>query len=422
MKNKITLMWPTQSILVESLFRHYNGLAETAGYLDDVSQVLKPNDIKLSIHDCAVKSYTAKSIAQIVYDNDLIFLCINMNNIEDAIKCAKFLKSIDKNVKLIAYGEGVCCRPSYFSSLNLFDYVLSSGQYELGIEIILMKEYKVNKKYIHSALRYSQSYYIEDSIVYLSKETSLPPSDWGVPKLSKLPLENYIDLSDGELHITACKGCPFNCEFCNEKHVATNRLQYRDIDQLVDYLNDNKKLFKSAYLDSSTFTFNKRWVIEFCEKLSKSDDVLPWKTCTRLDCLDEEVIRHMAKANCKRISIGVESISNKIQKRNNKVIDFQKLEEFKEICLANNILPRLLLIIGLNDQTYEEIKETHEVFYNKGFDVRFRIYQDFNFLLEDNLELIDNKKLEGINRICVPEHIDSQHINYYRQLEYPNNK
>lgn len=352
----ITLMWPPQSILVESLFRHYNGLAETAGYLDDVSQVLKQNYINLSIHDCAVKLYTAKTIAQIVYENDLIFLCINMNNIVDAIKCAEFLKSIDRNVKIIAYGEGVCCRPSYFSSLNLFDYVISSGQYELGIEAVLMNEYQFSKEYLHPALHNSQSYYIEDSIVHLSKEIFLPPGDWGIPKLSKLPLENYIQMGDGELHITACKGCPFNCEFCNEKHVATNKLQYRDIDQLVQYLDNNKKLFKSVYLDSSTFTFNKRWVIEFCEKLSKCSDILPWKTCTRLDCLDEEVIRYMAKANCKRISIGVESISKEIQKRNNKTIDFKKLEEFKEICEANNILPRLLLIIGLNDQTFEEIR------------------------------------------------------------------
>lgn len=419
MTNNITLMWPPQTILVESLFRHYNGLAETAGYLDDVSHVLKRNGITLSIHDCTVKPYTAKGIAQIVYENDLIFLCVNMNNILDAINCSRFIKSIDKNVKLIAYGEGICCRPAYFSSLNLFDYVISSGQYELGIEVVLQNEYQFNKEDLHSVLQHENSYYIEDSIVYLSNETYLPPSDWGIPKLSKLPIENYIQMGDGELHITACKGCPFTCEFCNEKHVSTNRLHYRDIDQLINYLEDNKKKFKSVYLDSSTFTFNKRWVMEFCEKLSKCSDVLPWKTCTRLDCLDEEIIHHMAKANCKRISIGVESISKDIQKRNSKAIDLNKLQDFKEICLANNIVPRLLLIIGLKGQTYEEIRETQAMFLDTGFDVRFRIYQDFNFLLEDNLESITMEKLESINRIVFPEFLNKQHINYYRQLEYP---
>lgn len=62
------------------------------------------------------------------------------------------------------------------------------------------------------------------------------------------------------------------------------------------------------------------------------------------------------------------------------------------------------------------------MFSKSGFDVRFRIYQDFNFLLEDNLESITIEELEGINRIVVPEHLEPQHINYYRQLEYPNDK
>ena len=63
-------------------------------------------------------------------------------------------------------------------------------------------------------------------------------------------------------------------------------------------------------------TVKNPWVIKLCSELiSSGKPILPWKTCTRLDCIDEELITLMGKAGCTRISVGVESISPDIQKR-----------------------------------------------------------------------------------------------------------
>lgn len=145
-----------------------------------------------------------------------------------------------------------------------------------------------------------------------------------MPQLDLLPITDYLRIGNGELHITACKGCPFNCEFCNEVYVSTGKLRYRNTQQIVEYLTEIAASYgaTSAYLDSSTFTYNKEWVIKLCSELiSSGKPILPWKTCTRLDCIDEELITLMGKAGCTRISVGVESISPDIQKRIKKKTD-----------------------------------------------------------------------------------------------------
>jgi len=288
---KLSLVWPPQPVVTESLFRHYNGLAETAGYLENKSLLFKHYNFDISIHDCAVKTYTAMNMSKIVHTNDIIAICVNMNNIVEAIKTAKFFKSIDENKIIIAYGEGVCSNPRYFSQFDFFDFIISNGQYELGLEIALSQYYNFNKEFLHPILLQESSFYIENKIVWFSSEVLLPPEDWGIPFVDKLPLEEYIAIGQGELHITACKGCPYNCEFCNEKYVSSTGLRYRPAKQIVDFLLENRKQFKTAYLDSSTFTYDKSWVLNFCKQLIKhKEDIIPWKTCTRLDCIDEEII------------------------------------------------------------------------------------------------------------------------------------
>lgn len=418
---KMAVVWPPQAVVIESLHRHYQGLGEPVGYLIHKSKLFRNYGIDIAIHDCAVKPYTAMNMAKIVYDNDIIAICVNLNNIIEATTTATFFKSISVTKKIIAYGEAVCCNPNYFMKSNLFDYVISNGQYELGFEVVIADYYNLDKEFLHPLLHEDDSYYIKDNIVLFSPKVKLPPEDWGIPEMDKLPIEQYISIGDGETHITACKGCPFGCEFCNEQYVSTKSLRYRPVGQVVEFLLNSKSRFKSAYLDSSTFTYDKAWVLELCNELIKhGGKVIPWKTCTRLDCIDEEIIYYMGKANCERISIGVESIDYEIQKRNKKIIDFDKLENFATMCSENGIKPRALFIIGLKGQTAEGIISTKKIFDDLNIDTRFRILQDFEFMV--NGEEITAEKLIKLNRWVVSNPLDGVDTNFVRRLEFPAEK
>lgn len=172
---------------------------------------------------------------------------------------------------------------------------------------------------------------------------------------------------------------------------------------------------------TSTFTYNREWVIRLCNELISSGKIiLPWKTCTRLDCLDEDLIALMGKAGCTRISVGVESISPNIQKRIRKPANLEMLKHFSVACHKNGITPRALLIIGLNGQNSDELAESLAVLSDIGVQARFRVLQDFSFMHEKEEIVIDD--FEKLNRwlICSPfEDID---INEIRKYEYPQSR
>lgn len=418
LSSKVSVIWPPQAVVTESLFRHFSGIAEVASYLRDISPVASALNLQIAVEDCSMVPYTAMNMAQIVYNNDLLCVFVNMNNIIESLNVARFFKSVDRNKKILAYGEAICCNPKYFSSLGLFDYVVSNGQFELGIEVALCEVYGFDVNSIDTIINH-HSYHISDGIICFDNDMVLPPEKWGVPQFDMLPLDSYLRISNGEVHITACKGCPFGCEFCNEKYVSSQKLRYRDITQIVDYLcypQSNK--VTSVYLDASTFSYDRDWVVRLCQKLiNEGQPILPWKTCTRLDHLDDELIELMGKANCTRISIGVESMDFSIQKRNNKVINLKKLEHFSRHCHKHGIQPRALLIIGLNGQTVEEIDYAKTYLSEIGIDARFRVLQNFDFMLSG--EDIEESMFKKLDRWIVSTPLENLDINQLRHLEYP---
>jgi len=58
-----------------------------------------------------------------------------------------------------------------------------------------------------------------------------------------------------------------------------------------------------------TFTANRRWVLELCQRISAEGPRFCWSCDARADTLDERVLSAMRLAGCERISIGVGSAS-----------------------------------------------------------------------------------------------------------------
>lgn len=419
MRPILSIVWPAQAVITESLFRHFSMMAEVAGYLREHSQVVKHLNFDIKIEDCAVVSHTAMNISQIVHRSEVIAIAINMNNVREAVNMASFIKSVNNNKTIIAYGEAIACGSDFFSNQLMFDYVVDSGQFEIGIDVALCLSHNLDYS-LFLPFCNSSEICISGRLIKIRKDIILPEMLWGMPQLDLLPISDYLRIGNQELHITACKGCPFNCEFCNEVYVSTNNLRYRSVEQIVNYLTviAPKYNAKSVYLDASTFTYNQDWVRSLCDALlSTKQHITPWKTCTRLDCLDESLIMLMGAAGCGRISIGIESISQEIQKRNNKVIDLEKLKSFAEICNRSGISLRALLIIGLDGQSSKEISIAHDMLKSIGIQTRFRVLQDFRFM-QNKIDLSLND-FDVLNRWLINSPFDDMDINSIRTLEYP---
>lgn len=414
---KVTIMWPPELIITESMFRHYTGIAEIAGYLRDNSPVVRKTGVQICVADCAVEVKTALNIANIARESLLVPVYVNMNNIPEALQLIRFLKSVDPSLCVAVYGEAAACNPKAFADIREIDYVIGNGQTEYAIDLILCKLLRLDPA---EAVPLSESDYSIDSKRVLVSRL-LPGEKWGMPALDLAPTERYLALSKGELHLLVNKGCPFHCEFCNERLVSSNVLRYRDAEQVAAFLcAEYPSSVRSVYLDASTFTYDRDWVFALCEAVGRLGKPLPWKTCTRLDCLDGDLIRAMAQSGCSRISIGVETLDDEIQKRNKKTVNREKVRAFASLCKENGILPRALLIIGLDGQRFEDIENARAFCAECGIDGRFRVLQDYSALIScKDLRLLDTTKLDRWNTWNPFRELELSEL---RAIEYPPKK
>jgi anaerobic magnesium-protoporphyrin IX monomethyl ester cyclase len=70
-----------------------------------------------------------------------------------------------------------------------------------------------------------------------------------------------------------------------------------------------KRKFNAAsiYFLDSTFTINRKYVVELCERMIEEKLNMEWWCCSRTDRVDRELLTLMKKAGCDTISYGIES-------------------------------------------------------------------------------------------------------------------
>src|SRR6185295_4469140 len=65
-------------------------------------------------------------------------------------------------------------------------------------------------------------------------------------------------------------------------------------------------------IKDDTFTTNKKRVLALCKRMQERKLGVFWSCDTRVDLLSDELLREMRLAGCQRLSLGVESGSQKI--------------------------------------------------------------------------------------------------------------
>jgi tRNA A37 methylthiotransferase MiaB len=181
---------------------------------------------------------------------------------------------------------------------------------------------------------------------------------------------DYIDLDGyespsfpGEFPIVpyeSMRGCPFSCKFCSFP-AASPKWRYKSAAKIhrdwVRYRDENGATHVRAM--DSTFTVPPR---RFRELL----DVLPtagigWEAFTRANSLlAPGVIDSLARANCRTLSIGFESMSeNSLSYMDKKVRAHQNRKAF-ELLVGSDVGYRISFMAGYPGETPEDYRNTHD--------------------------------------------------------------
>lgn len=105
------------------------------------------------------------------------------------------------------------------------------------------------------------------------------------------------------------RGCPFKCTFCFQGGKFGPKFRRHSVDRVIYEI---KKLQQEYNIKEITFwddifTLNKKWVYEFCERLSKERINIVWTCLGRINTMTKNLLIKMANAGCWSIFYGIET-------------------------------------------------------------------------------------------------------------------
>ena len=120
--------------------------------------------------------------------------------------------------------------------------------------------------------------------------------------------------SDTHIVMTS-RGCPWRCTFCGAEASWGRGYRAQSVGYVLEALERGhgaRAPAKMIQIKDDTFTTNRKRVIEICRGIRSRGMKLLWSCDTRVDVLGDELLREMRLAGCERLSLGVESGSQRI--------------------------------------------------------------------------------------------------------------
>jgi anaerobic magnesium-protoporphyrin IX monomethyl ester cyclase len=165
----------------------------------------------------------------------------------------------------------------------------------------------------------------------------------------KLPVANII----------TSRGCPNQCTFCGHSSFGRT-LRQRSPENIAEEIIHLYRLYRIreiAFVDD-TFTINPHRIQELFRILDRQGICFPWTCMSRVNTVDESVLRFMKDHGCWHISFGIESGNEDILRRIKKNISLDSVCRAIGICHRLGILTKGFFIIGHPGETVETIEET----------------------------------------------------------------
>lgn len=185
--------------------------------------------------------------------------------------------------------------------------------------------------------------------------------DLPIPMHELLPLQSYrMPLIKGPFtFIVTSRGCPAGCTYCI-KHVSYQySTRLRSPELLVEEMWRLKKLgIHNIHMYADLFTVNRDQVMKLCDLMIEEDIQIRWTCNSRVDYVDEEMLKRMGQAGCRLISWGIESGNEQILRNVRKGAYPDKAQRALRWSKEAGIMNWGYFIIGLPGESEETIKET----------------------------------------------------------------
>lgn len=151
-------------------------------------------------------------------------------------------------------------------------------------------------------------------------------------------------------------GCPYSCSFCS---INTLGFKMRPIDSVIEEI----KLLKARNIDEifmrdQSFGADHERTEELCSRIADENLNIGWSCFSRVDIIEEALLKAMKKAGLHTIIFGIESGNEEILKDYDKNISVEQMKRAIALCRQYGVRAAGTFIIGLPGESKESILQT----------------------------------------------------------------
>ena len=348
------------------------------GYL---ATIARAGGHEVRLLDCLLERYDYRNFQQYVkdYQPDVVGIKVyscDIANVDKMLRMAR--EAVPVTVTVIGGPHPSCELPDrLFEQFPELDYAFA-GEAELGflpfLERIESHETDMTDipglvwRYTDGTVRANPKGRVDDldSLAFPAWDLIDPRRyKWGYSfATSKFPAAPMV----------MTRGCPYSCTFCSSHLISGKRVRKRSIDNIVEEINLLKRDFgvRSIDIADENFALDRGFVGAFCERLLSDNIAIAWNCPhgVRIDNLDEEIVRLMARSGCFNLSVGVESGSQRVLdsiKKGVKVEDV--IEKVRMIKRVSRMKLQGYFVVGFPAETPEDIEATIKLACSLPFDM-----------------------------------------------------
>lgn len=158
--------------------------------------------------------------------------------------------------------------------------------------------------------------------------------------------------------ILVSRGCPYHCKFCAANSVWGKKWRTRSVGNVIKEIKMLRDKYLVNYFEilSDTLGVRESWMIGFCQSISSLN--VTWGCTTRINKLNENILKLMKDSGCVQAHIGIESGSDQILKTINKGITVAQVKQAGKILNQAKIPWGTFFMMGFPEESRKEILDT----------------------------------------------------------------
>lgn len=391
----VLLIWPPH---VPSYFNagHHSPLYMVAGYLRR-----QPATGRVDTCEAGTLSMNWKGVGDLLHQGryDVIAVMNDFDAVDGLERFIEYARELSPDSRLITFGRLSSLNHGFFRQFDL-DAVVQSGDYECGVAEYVDTLSRSGPPHIPPtglpgvAVRQGEGW-----LEPVGHGGRLDPEQWVLPDIDEIPYQDYDRFYARDEHkfcgipfrrelvVPAARGCPVGCDFCEVPEIFGLRERRLPVDAVIGYIRDSydRHPFEYVAFYAPTFTLDRRWVRELCERFIEGPVSPRWKCATTIHHLGEELVALMGRAGCVRISVGLETLEADGQGGlpRSKRTEERKFCALAEWCDAAGIELNAFIIVGLPGTSAEGTARTIERARSVGARVRPTMYTPFHQMTAD---------------------------------------